>query len=36
LTSEAWRSRTGDAIVSAVDTYFSTRFAGAAAAPARQ
>jgi len=36
LTSEAWRSRTGDAIVGAVDTYFSTRFAGAAAAPAGQ
>jgi N-acetylmuramoyl-L-alanine amidase len=28
LTSEAWRSRTADAIVGAVDTYFSTRMAG--------
>ena len=36
LTSEAWRSRTADAIVGAVDTYFSTRFAGGAAAPAGQ
>jgi len=36
LTSEAWRSRTADAIVGAVDTYFSTRFAGGAAVPAGQ
>jgi N-acetylmuramoyl-L-alanine amidase len=35
LTSAAWRSRTADAIVGAVDTYFSTRLAGTgAAAPA--
>ncbi len=34
LTSQAWRSRTADAIVQAVDTYFSTRLAGGAAAPA--
>jgi len=34
LTSEAWRSRTADAVVAAVDAYFSTRIAGAAAAPA--
>ncbi len=32
LTSEAWRLRTADAIVQAVDTYFSTRIAGAPAA----
>ncbi len=32
LTSEAWRSRTAEAIVGAVDTYFSTRIAGAPAA----
>jgi N-acetylmuramoyl-L-alanine amidase len=36
LTSEAWRSRTADAVVAAVDAYFSTRIAGAAAAPAGQ
>ena len=36
LTSEAWRLRMADAIVGAVDTYFSNRFAGAAAAPAAQ
>jgi N-acetylmuramoyl-L-alanine amidase len=29
LTSESWRSRTGDAIVGAVDHFFSTRLAGA-------
>jgi N-acetylmuramoyl-L-alanine amidase len=28
LTSEAWRGRTADAIVLAVDTFFSTRLAG--------
>jgi N-acetylmuramoyl-L-alanine amidase len=28
LISESWRSRTGDAIVHAVHTYFTTRFAG--------
>jgi N-acetylmuramoyl-L-alanine amidase len=28
LTSEAWRGRTADAIMQAVDTYFSTRLAG--------
>ncbi len=32
LTSQAWRSRTADAIVRAVDTYFSTRTAAAPAA----
>ena len=32
LTSESWRSRTADAIVAAIDVYFSTRIAGAAAA----
>jgi N-acetylmuramoyl-L-alanine amidase len=31
LTSDAWRSRTGDSIVQAVDTFFTTRFAGAPA-----
>ena len=31
LTSEAWRSRTAEAVVAAVDAYFSTRIAGAAA-----
>ena len=31
LTSEAWRSRTADSIVQAVDTFFTTRFAGAPA-----
>ena len=36
LTSEAWRSRTGDAIVEAVDTYFRTRIAGAGASPPAQ
>jgi N-acetylmuramoyl-L-alanine amidase len=35
LTSEAWRSRTADAIVAAVDNYFTTRMAGASAAPDR-
>jgi N-acetylmuramoyl-L-alanine amidase len=33
LTSEAWRSRTAEAIVAAVDGYFSTRLAGAGATP---
>jgi N-acetylmuramoyl-L-alanine amidase len=28
LTSDAWRSRTADSIVQAVDTFFTTRFAG--------
>jgi N-acetylmuramoyl-L-alanine amidase len=32
LTSAAWRSRTADAIVGAVDNYFSTRLAGTGAA----
>ena len=36
LTSEAWRSRTADAVVSAVDTYFSTRIAGPPAVPSGQ
>ena len=36
LTSEAWRSRTADAIVSAVDAYFSTRLAGAKVGPKGQ
>jgi N-acetylmuramoyl-L-alanine amidase len=36
LTSETWRSRTADAIVAAVDAYFSTRFAGAGAVPLRR
>jgi N-acetylmuramoyl-L-alanine amidase len=36
LTSEVWRSRTADAVVTAVEAYFSTRLAGAAAAPAGQ
>jgi N-acetylmuramoyl-L-alanine amidase len=36
LTSEAWRLRTADAVVAAVDAYFSTRIAGSAAAPADQ
>lgn len=33
LTSEAWRQRTGDAIVQAIGTYFTTRVAGAATGP---
>ncbi len=33
LVSESWRSRAGDAIVHAVNTYFATRLAGGA--PAR-
>jgi N-acetylmuramoyl-L-alanine amidase len=36
LKSEVWRSRTADAIVGAVDIYFSTRIAGAGATPAGQ
>jgi len=36
LTSEVWRSRTADAVVTAVEAYFSTRLAGAAAPPAGQ
>lgn len=36
MTSEAWRSRTAEAVVGAVDTYFSTRIAGAPAAPSGQ
>jgi N-acetylmuramoyl-L-alanine amidase len=36
LTSEAWRARTANAIVGAVDAYFSTRIAGAGAAPSAQ
>ncbi len=35
LTSQAWRSRTADAIVQAVDTYFSTRTATAAQPPTK-
>jgi len=35
LVSESWRSRTGDAIVHAVQTYFTTRFAGGTAARAQ-
>jgi N-acetylmuramoyl-L-alanine amidase len=31
LTSEAWRGRTADSIVKAMDTFFTTRFAGAPA-----
>ncbi len=31
LTSETWRSHTADSIVQAVDTFFTTRFAGAPA-----
>ena len=33
LTSETWRARTADSIVQAVDTYFSTRVAGAPGRP---
>ena len=33
LTSEAWRSRATDSIVQAVQTFFTTRLAGTAAAP---
>jgi N-acetylmuramoyl-L-alanine amidase len=33
LTSETWRSRTADAILQAVDAYFSTRIAGVSAGP---
>ena len=33
MTSEAWRARTSDALTQAVNTYFSTRFAGSG--PAR-
>ncbi|HSV22803.1 MAG TPA: N-acetylmuramoyl-L-alanine amidase [Xanthobacteraceae bacterium] len=35
LVSESWRSRTSDAIVHAVQTYFTTRLAGGGAAPAQ-
>jgi N-acetylmuramoyl-L-alanine amidase len=30
LTSDAWRARAGDSVVHAVETFFTTRFAGAA------
>ena len=33
LTSGAWRTRTARSIVQAVDTFFSTRLAGAPAGP---
>ena len=33
LTSGTWRNRTASSIVQAVDTFFSTRLAGAPAAP---
>jgi N-acetylmuramoyl-L-alanine amidase len=36
LTSQTWRSRTADAMTTAVDTYFNTRMAGSAVAPAGQ
>ena len=32
LMSQAWRSRTADSLVQAVDTYFAPRLAGAGAA----
>ncbi len=32
LTSEAWRGRTADAIVQAVETFFKTRLAGSRSA----
>jgi N-acetylmuramoyl-L-alanine amidase len=32
LVSDQWRSRTSEAVTRAVHTYFSTRFAGGAAA----
>jgi N-acetylmuramoyl-L-alanine amidase len=35
LTSEAWRGRTADAIMQAVDTFFSTRLAGTGRAAGR-
>ena len=35
MVSESWRSRAGDAIVHAVQTYFTTRLAGGAAARAQ-
>jgi N-acetylmuramoyl-L-alanine amidase len=31
LTSDTWRTRAGDSVVHAIDTFFTTRFAGAAA-----
>jgi N-acetylmuramoyl-L-alanine amidase len=34
LMSEAWRSRTAEAVAAAVETYFNTRMAGARPAPA--
>jgi N-acetylmuramoyl-L-alanine amidase len=36
LVSESWRSRAGDAILHAVQTYFTTRVAGSGAAPRAQ
>ena len=36
LTSDVWRSRTGDAVVGAIDVYFSSRIAGAPATRAAQ
>jgi N-acetylmuramoyl-L-alanine amidase len=33
LTSEVWRTRMGDAVLAAINTYFATRVAGAGAAP---
>jgi N-acetylmuramoyl-L-alanine amidase len=36
LVSESWRSHTGDAIMHAVQTYFTTRLAGGGAAPRAQ
>jgi N-acetylmuramoyl-L-alanine amidase len=36
LVSESWRSRTGDAIVHAVHTYFTTRLAGGGSGPRAQ
>jgi N-acetylmuramoyl-L-alanine amidase len=33
LTSEAWRSRAADAVVQAIDTYFTTRLAGSSGRP---
>jgi len=35
MVSESWRSRAGDAIVHAVQTYFTTRLAGGTAARAQ-
>jgi N-acetylmuramoyl-L-alanine amidase len=36
LVSDTWRARTGDALVRAVQTYFTTRLAGSAAPPHAQ